>query len=133
VDGAVRDVGTLASRPDFPVFSRGRTPRGPSSMGRGSVNETVVFGGVRVSPGDPVVGDDDGLVIVPRAEAAERLPAALAMVRAEEERGARLARNEGTLEVFAVPAAEPVHQRLSAVRIGATSRPGGRVSRKPRM
>ena len=108
VDGAVRDVGTLASWPDFPVFSRGHTPRGPSSMERGSVNETVVFGSVRVSPGDLVVGDDDGLVIVPRAEAAERLPAALAMVRAEKEWEARLARGESTLEVFAVPGAEPV-------------------------
>ncbi len=76
VDGAVRDVGTLVSWPDFPVFSRGRTARGPSSMERGSVNETVVFGGVPVSPGDLVVGDDDGLVVVPYAEAALRLPAA---------------------------------------------------------
>ena len=108
VDGAVRDVGTLASWPDFPVFSRGRTPRGPSSMERGSVNEAVVLGGVRVSPGDLVLGDDDGLVIVPRGEAAERLAAALAMVRAEEGWEARLAKGESTLEVFAVPAAEPV-------------------------
>ena len=108
VDGAVRDVGTLASWPDFPVFSRGRTPRGPSSMERGAVNETVVFGGARVAPGDLVLGDDDGLVVVPRAEAAGRLAAALAMVRAEEGWGARLARGESTLEVFAVPAAETV-------------------------
>jgi regulator of RNase E activity RraA len=108
VDGAVRDVGTLASWPDFPVFSRGRTARGPASMERGSVNDTVVLGGVLVSPGDLVLGDDDGLVIVPRGEAAGRLAAALAMVRAEEGWEARLARGEGTLEVFAVPAAEPV-------------------------
>jgi 4-hydroxy-4-methyl-2-oxoglutarate aldolase len=103
----VRDVATLASWPDFPVFSRGRTPRGPSSMERGSVNETVVLGGARVAPGDLVLGDDDGLVVVPREEAAERLAAALAMVRAEEGWEARLAKGESTLEVFAVPAAEP--------------------------
>jgi regulator of RNase E activity RraA len=106
VDGAVRDVGTLASWSDFPVFSRGRTPRGPLSMERGSVNETVVFGGVRVSPGDLVLGDD-GLVIVPREKAVERLASAQAMVRAEEGWEARLAKGESTLEVFAVPAAEP--------------------------
>jgi regulator of RNase E activity RraA len=105
-DGAVRDVGKLAAWPDFPVFSRGRTPRGPSSMERGSVNEPVVFGGVRFSPGDLVLGDDDGLVIIPREEAVECLPAAQAMVRAEEGWEARLAKGETTLEVFAVPAAE---------------------------
>jgi 4-hydroxy-4-methyl-2-oxoglutarate aldolase len=108
VDGAVRDVGTLASWPDFPVFSRGCTARGPSSMERGAVNDTVIFGGARVSPGDLVLGDDDGLVVVPREKAAERLAAALAMVRAEEGWEARLAKGESTLEVFAVPAAEPV-------------------------
>lgn len=106
VDGPVRDVGTLASWPDFPVFSRGRTARGPSSMERGSVNETVVFGSVRVAPGDLVLGDDDGLVVIPRGEAGTRLDAALAMVRAEEGWEARLARGESTLEVFSVPAAE---------------------------
>ena len=106
VDGAVRDVGTLASWPDFPVFSRGSTARGPSSMQRGSVNGPVVFGGVRVEPGDLVLGDDDGLVVIPRGEAEARLDAALAMVRAEEAWEARLALGESTLEVFAVPAAE---------------------------
>lgn len=106
VDGPVRDVGTLASWPDFPVFSRGNTARGPSSMERGSVNEPVVFGGVPVSPGDLVLGDDDGLVVIPRRQAEARLEAALAMVRAEEGWEARLAGGEGTLEVFNVPAAE---------------------------
>ncbi|MFO1038166.1 MAG: RraA family protein [Geminicoccaceae bacterium] len=108
VDGAVRDVGTLVSWPDFPVFARGRTARGPSSMERGSVNETVVFGGVPVTPGDLILGDDDGLVVVPRGEAAARLQAAQAMVRAEEGWEARLATGAGTVEVFNVPAAEIV-------------------------
>lgn len=106
VDGAVRDTATLAAWRGFPVFARGRTPRGPSSMERGSVNEPVVFGGVRVAPGDLVLGDDDGLVIVPREEARAHLAAALAMVKAEAGWEARLAKGESTLEVFAVPAAE---------------------------
>ena len=106
VDGPVRDIGTLASWPDFPVFSRGHTARGPSSMDRGSVNEPIAFAGVRVEPGDLVLGDDDGLVVIPRNEATgERLAAALAMVRAEEGWEAQLARGETTLEVFKVPAA----------------------------
>lgn len=107
VDGAVRDTGTLTAWPDFPVFGRGRTPRGPSSMQKGAVNAPVTFGGVRVAPGDLVLGDDDGLVVVPHGEAADRLPAALAMVRAEEAWAARLERGESTLDVFAVPPAEP--------------------------
>src|ERR1700752_2988169 len=67
VDGAVRDVGTLAQWPDFPVFSRWIMPRGPSSMERGVVNGPIQFGGVPVSPHDLVLGDDDGLVFVPHA------------------------------------------------------------------
>lgn len=107
VDGPVRDVATLASWPDFPVFSRGHTARGPSSMERGEVNGAVVIGGVRVEPGDLVLGDDDGLVVIPSGEAAARLEAALAMVAAEAAWEARLATGESTLAVFSVPGAEP--------------------------
>jgi len=106
VDGAVRDLATLAAWPDFPVFRRGSTARGPSSMERGSVGEPVVLGGVPIAPGDLVLGDDDGLVVIPQAEVESRLPAALAMVRAEEGWEARLRRGESTLEVFTVPPAE---------------------------
>lgn len=105
VDGPVRDVGTLASWPDFPVLSRRRTARGPASMEKGAVNVPIILGGVPVAPGDLVLADDDGLVLVPRAEAAERLEAALAMVAAEEGWEARLAKGETTLDVFKVPAA----------------------------
>lgn len=107
VDGPVRDVATLAAWPDFPVFSRGPTARGPSGMERGSVGEPVIFGGVLVAPGDLILGDDDGLLALPAAELAARLPAAQAMVRAEAGWEARLAAGESTLEVFNVPAAEP--------------------------
>lgn len=106
VDGAVRDVGTLAAWPDFPVFRRGNTALGPSSMERGEVNGPVMLGGVTVTPGDLVLGDDDGLVVVPRTEAPSRLEPALAMVAAEEAWEKRLAAGETTLEVFKVPPAE---------------------------
>lgn len=61
-DGAVRDVGTLAGWHDFPVFARWTTPRGPSSAERGEINRAVTIGGATVSPGDLLIGDDDGLV-----------------------------------------------------------------------
>lgn len=61
-DGAVRDTGTLGQWDDFPVFARWITPRGPTGADRGAVNCPVVIGGTAVSPGDLVIGDDDGLV-----------------------------------------------------------------------
>ena len=61
-DGAVRDVGTLGSWTDFPVFTRWINPRGPSGADRGAVNLPVTIGGVSVTPGDLMIGDDDGLV-----------------------------------------------------------------------
>lgn len=105
VDGAVRDVSTLVQWSDFHVFSRWITPRGPSSMERGSVNETVIFGGVPVSPFDLVIADYDGLVFVPRAAAEERLEFCLSHVAAEKQWEAALARGASTIDTFNVPAA----------------------------
>ena len=61
-DGAVRDVATLCGWPDFSVFSRSITPRGPLSAEHGTINAPVTIGGRRVAPGDLIIGDDDGLV-----------------------------------------------------------------------
>lgn len=105
IDGAVRDVNTLAQWPDFAVFARWTTPRGPSSMERGSVNDMVIFGGIPVSPFDIVIGDDDGLVVVPQALAAKTLPLCLAHVAAEKKWEAALAGGATTLDTFNVPAA----------------------------
>ena len=61
-DGAIRDVAELAKWNDLSVFSRAITPRGPTSADRGRVNASVVVGGRFISPGDLIIGDDDGLV-----------------------------------------------------------------------
>jgi 4-hydroxy-4-methyl-2-oxoglutarate aldolase len=103
VDGAVRDVNTLAQWTDFPVFTRWITPRGPSSMERGSVNETIAFGGITVSPFDIVIGDDDGLVIVPQVVAARTLELCLAHVAAEKAWESALNAGATTVETFRVP------------------------------
>jgi 4-hydroxy-4-methyl-2-oxoglutarate aldolase len=108
VDGAVRDVGTLSQWNDFYVFARWITPRGPSSMERGSVNEAIIFGGVSVSPFDLVIADDDGLVFVPRAAAAELLEPCLARIAAEKQWEASLATGASTIETFNVPTARMV-------------------------
>ena len=107
VDGAVRDIGILATWPDFPVFARGNTARGPSSKERGAVNAPIVLGGVRVEPGDLVMGDDDGLVVIRPEEARARLAEAQAMVQAEVDWEARLRKGEPQLEIFGIPAGEP--------------------------
>jgi 4-hydroxy-4-methyl-2-oxoglutarate aldolase len=61
-DGAVRDVATLSGWPDFAVYSRSITPRGPTSAEGGTINAPVTIGGRRIAPGDLVIGDDDGVV-----------------------------------------------------------------------
>src|SRR5918994_133331 len=84
-DGAIRDVATLAGWPDFPVFTRFVTPRGPSSADRGAVNVPVVVGGQLVSPGDLVIGDDDGLVALSPAAVRARIADAEAKLALEAE------------------------------------------------
>jgi len=106
VDGSVRDSGTFAQWNDFAVFSRWTTPRGPSSMERGSVNETVIFGGVPVSPFDLVIGDNDGLVFVPGSQVGALLEPCLARLAAEQKWETALAGGVSTLELFNVPAAQ---------------------------
>lgn len=66
VDGAVRDVSEFREL-GLPVMARGVTPRsGTTSAGWGEVNVPVACGGAVVSPGDVVIGDEEGLVVVPR-------------------------------------------------------------------
>lgn len=68
VDGAVRDAAGLREL-GFPTFCLGTTPRNyhyPMEAEEGAVNVPVVCGGVLVEPGDLILGDDDGVVVVPR-------------------------------------------------------------------
>ena len=75
--GCIRDAREI--RDDrFPVFCRGVSPRAPQKNTPGSINVPVHVGGVVVQPGDIIVGDDDGVVVVPLAEAAEVLEKARA-------------------------------------------------------
>ena len=103
VNGAVRDVATLRGWDDFPVFTRHVTPRGPSSYDRGTVNDVIAMAGVKVAPGDIVLGDDDGVVIVPREEAGAKIEAALKRVAAEAAWEKELSAGRTTLDVFNIP------------------------------
>jgi 4-hydroxy-4-methyl-2-oxoglutarate aldolase len=82
--GSVRDV-ALLRRDRFPTFARGVSPRAPQKNTPGSINVPVHVGGIVVQPGDIVVGDDDGIVVVPLAMAGEILEKAKLRDRRERE------------------------------------------------
>ena len=76
VDGTIRDLPAIRALGDFPVFARGVTPIGPLHRGPGEVNFPISAGGIVVQPGDLIVGDLNGVVVVPRSivdELLERL------------------------------------------------------------
>lgn len=73
VDGLIRDLQGIQEL-DFPVFARGSTPIGPLHRGPGEINFPIACGGVVVHPGDLIVADAAGIVVVPRGIAAELLP-----------------------------------------------------------
>lgn len=85
IDGAVRDSHELAGG-DFPVFSAGLNPCGPTKSVAGRVNANISAGGATISPGDLVVGDADGVVVIARADVLAVLEAAQKKLDAESRR-----------------------------------------------
>lgn len=69
VDGSVRDAAALAEM-DIAVYAKGVTPNGPYKNGPGEINTPISFGGKVVCPGDIIVGDRDGIVVIKPEEAA---------------------------------------------------------------
>jgi 4-hydroxy-4-methyl-2-oxoglutarate aldolase len=102
VNGAVRDVAVLAAWPDFPVFALGSTARGPVSVERGAVNDSIVCGGIKVRPQDLVLGDDDGVIVIPRGESEQWLYRANEKLALEREWDRRLSMGESMLKVFGI-------------------------------
>lgn len=92
VDGAVRDAAYI-ERLELPLWCDGITPipQGHGGYSVESVNETVTCAGVEVAPGDYVVGDSDGVIVVPQAEAGEIAETAERIEADEEQARARVA------------------------------------------
>lgn len=83
VDGAVRDAEALAEM-DIAIYARGISPNGPYKNGPGEINLPVSFGGQVVRPGDIILGDSDGIIVV-RPEEAEAILALTREIEAKED------------------------------------------------
>jgi len=98
-DGGVRDVAALTAR-RFPVFARGISVRGTLKASVPSVGQPITLMGTPVATGDLVVGDDDGVVIIPAESVLATLAGAQARAEAEAVMMSELQQGRSTMELL---------------------------------
>lgn len=99
IDGACRDAEEIEEK-GFPFFTRALNPGGTVKESLGAINGVIQCGGVIVRPGDIIVGDRDGVVVVPQEKAREVLQAAQAIFDKEIKIKEMLSQGKTTLEIF---------------------------------
>lgn len=105
IDGAVRDSREIIDL-GLPCFARAVVPRGPHKGFGGTIDGPITCGGVALSPGDLVIGDADGVAVVPFASVARTLRAVREIVAKEERALASLQQGGSLAEVYGVPKVE---------------------------
>lgn len=98
IDGAIRDRQDIEDM-QFPVYARGVHPQGPLKQDPGSINVTISCGGVSIEPGDIVVGDDEGVSIVPKDDAEKVLEKAHEKIQSESDLRERVEEGEYLFEM----------------------------------
>jgi 4-hydroxy-4-methyl-2-oxoglutarate aldolase len=99
IDGSVRDSEAIIDA-GFPVFSRGISIRGTTKVDPGQVGDTINFAGTAVNPGDIIIGDRDGLVLVKADEVLVSLRSAEVREAKEEDFGRRIMEGASTAELL---------------------------------
>jgi len=95
INGAIRDCGAIR-RGSFPVYAAGITHRGPYKDGPGEINTVIALDGMTITPGDLILGDEDGLLCVPYEQVDAIYAAATANLEVEARMMAQIA--AGTLD-----------------------------------
>jgi 4-hydroxy-4-methyl-2-oxoglutarate aldolase len=92
VDGVIRDIEGI-KKLNFPVFSRGTTVAASGKAGTGEIDVPISCGGTAVNPGDIIVGDADGVVVIPQSEAEPILRKSLDKLKKDEAREKKVSGN----------------------------------------
>lgn len=99
IDGVIRDIQDVRAI-NFPVFCKGSTMASPTKKGGGEVNVPISCGGTAVYPGDLIVGDDNGVTVVPREREEEIWKQAKKKQAIDDERAARIPGNVKECRAF---------------------------------
>ncbi len=99
IDACVRDADDIEAM-GFPVFSRGLCIQGTGNHGEGTLNEPIVMGDCIVHPGDYILGDRDGVVVIPKARVLDAIEKAIAREKKEENTRKLLREGKTSLEIY---------------------------------